>query len=644
MLNALRKSVKTLPMKILLGLLVAAFALWGIGDIFSFRLNDRVAQVGDTEVPAQRFADALVRQQSELTRQTRQYVSFDDMRAAGIDRRILAALVRDAAFTEELNALGLSAPDAQVAEAVRANTVFQDPGGRFSNQAYSLFLAQQRMTPQEFEELTRTLLSQQILTETAGAAIDAPPGTGARIAAYQGERRTISATVLTLDMAPDPGQPDEAALQEFYDANEPMFTEPERRWGTYIHIDAEKLAEALTPDEAALRAAYEAEADAYTVAETRVVDQISIPDQAAAEAAIGRLASGDVTFEELGKEYGISGEALSLGRITQADLPEAAAGVVFDKDTTGIVGPVALPAGYGIFRISEITEGGTATFEDVRDQIAQRLAQNAVRGRAPELANMVDDLRSEGLPLADIATRLAAEPGGAAIVQGEFEGLARNGTLAGGENAEGVLGTPAFITDVFDALDNEERDLVETPEGGYLLVMVRRIEPSALLPLEQVRDRAVTAWQNAKRLEALEAEAAEIAAGLDAQTSIWDVAEQRGTVVQPYGPFSRLSPPAGLSGELVDLAFDAEKDSGISVAAEDGGSVIVAQVTSITPLEPEQMADAAEQIDEILAQSLQADTVEYFARAIEARHPAYLDPTVIDDVFTRLGAVGGPSQ
>ena len=49
MLNALRKSVKTLPMKILLGVLVAAFALWGIGDIFSFRLSDRVAQVGDTE-------------------------------------------------------------------------------------------------------------------------------------------------------------------------------------------------------------------------------------------------------------------------------------------------------------------------------------------------------------------------------------------------------------------------------------------------------------------------------------------------------------------------------------------------------------------------------------------------------------------
>ena len=42
-----------------------------------------------------------------------------------------------------------------------------------------------------------------------------------------------------------------------------------------------------------------------------------------------------------------------------------------------------------------------------------------------------------------------------------------------------------------DALDAEERDLVETPESGYLLVMIHGITPSELQPLSAIRDRAV---------------------------------------------------------------------------------------------------------------------------------------------------------
>ena len=380
MLNALRKSVKTLPMKILLSVLLVGFAFWGIGDIFNFRISDRVAQVGDTEVPAQRFADALAREQSRLTQQTRQYISFDAMRAAGVDQRILASLARDAALAEELSGLGISAPDEAVAEAVRATPTFQGPGGQFSPQAYSLYLAQQGITPAEFEELNRTLLAQQILTETAEAAIVALPGASARIAAFQGERRLLTAFSLPLNQAPDPGQPDETALGAFYEANEALFTEPERRFGEYLLIDAEALAQALTPDEEGLRASYEAEVAAYSVAETRTVEQISIPDQAAAEAAMGRLVGGAATFESLGEEYGLTGDNLSLGRVGPDDLPEAAAAVVFSEEKPGIIGPVQLPAGYGVFRILEIHEGGTGALRRCAPSDRPALGRRCRRG------------------------------------------------------------------------------------------------------------------------------------------------------------------------------------------------------------------------------------------------------------------------
>jgi peptidyl-prolyl cis-trans isomerase D len=641
MLNLLRKGVKSLPAKILIGLLVASFAVWGIGDVFSFRLDTRVAKVGDTEIPAQRFADALAREQSRISRQSGQFVSYDTMRAAGIDRGILARLIRDAAFDEELAALGIAAPDQAVADAVRANSAFQGPGGQFSAQAYQLFLAQQGFSPARFEALTRTVLTQQVLVETAEAAMLPAPGAGARIAAYQGESRAVTMLTLTLDMAPDPGAPDEGALRAFYEANESMFTEPERRWGEYLHVDAARLRAELTPDEATLRAAYEANIDAYSVEESRVIDQIAIPDRAAAEAAMARLVSGQATFESLGAEFGLEPDDLSLGRVTRSDLPVSAAALVFDETEPGIVGPVALPVGFAVYRIREIAEGGATPFEDMRGSIAERLATDELLVRAPEIANQIEELRAEGLSMPEIAERTGAASG---VAHGAFDGLARDATLAGGTAAEGVMAGAPFISEVFAALDAEERDLVEMPDGGYLLVMVERIEPSALRPLGEVRDRAVTAWAAAERLNAIESQGAELATRLGQDASIWDIGEELGVAALPLAPFTRLTPPPSLAGALVEKIFRAGNAGGVSAPNGDGTQVVVAQVSSITAPGPEAMATASAAIDRALEESLTRDMAEYFARAVVARHKALIEPGVIDEVFRRLGATGPQTQ
>ncbi len=186
--------------------------------------------------------------------------------------------------------------------------------------------------------------------------------------------------------------------------------------------------------------------------------------------------------------------------------------------------------------------------------------------------------------------------------------------------------------------------MVETPAGGYLMILVERIEESALQPLEAVRDRAIAAWQDAQRLADLEAKAADIAAGLGPDNSIWNTGEALGTTVLPFGPFTRLTSPPVLPPVLVERAFETERDGGVFAPLDDGRGVMVAQVVSITPVEPEMLAASSAQLDQVIEQSLRADTVEYFARAIESKHPAYVDPEVVDQVFSLLGAVNTPSQ
>ena len=70
MLNALRKNAGSWVVKVLLLLLVASFAIWGIGDVFfSGGQNPAVATVGGIEIPANELANAFNRSVANLQRQ-----------------------------------------------------------------------------------------------------------------------------------------------------------------------------------------------------------------------------------------------------------------------------------------------------------------------------------------------------------------------------------------------------------------------------------------------------------------------------------------------------------------------------------------------------------------------------------------------
>jgi len=629
MLHILRRAVKSWVAKALIALLIASFAVWGIGDIFSFRLSSQVARVGEHEIPAERLVSALQAQRARLSQQAGDLVSFRDMRAVGLDRQILTRLMRQAAFAEELDALGLSASDEAVARAIREDRNFQGPDGEFSQSRYRLALSRMGFTPPEFEALTRDALGRQVLRYAATAGEARLPGLAQRLAAHQGERRRIRVVTLPLSAAADPGTPGDAELRSYYEKHEQNYVAPERRWGRYLHVDIAALAESATPDEEAVRAAYEAEISAYTRPATRRIDQLPLGPRDPGRIA-ERLRSGEIGFDALARELGEDPADLSLGEVERDDLPETIAEAVFAVDEPGIVGPVEGPAGPVLIRITGVQQGGTRPFEEVRDEIAARLARNAALENAPQLANRIEDMRAGGASLEEIG----AEPG---ITFGTFDGLGPEGSLAGGGEAEGILSSERFLTEAFTALDAEEREILDLPDGGFLLIMVDRIEPSALQPLEEVRDQVVADWRRAERLASLERRIERRATGRDLAA----IASDFGADIAEHGPFDRSGAPEMLTPELSETVFSAEPGTLHYGPMPGGRGVVIVEVTEVIPLAPAEMAELSEQIGAQLDRLVRRDRVEYFARAIEASHDRSVDSAAVEEVFNYLGAAQG---
>ncbi|MEM6550081.1 MAG: SurA N-terminal domain-containing protein [Pseudomonadota bacterium] len=635
MLEFFRRAAKSWAAKILIVLLIASFAVWGIGDIFSFRLDSAVAEVGESEVTAEDYANAVVRQRQAISQQAQRLISYRDLRDAGIDRQLLIAMVSEAALTEEMRRIGIDAPDEAVSEQVRRNPAFQDGPGSFSETAYLYALSREGMVPATFEAELRKDIGREILEGAVVGAGPSLPHVAERLAAWTGETRSLSILTLPLSSAAEPGTPNNAELAAYFEENAERFREPERRTGRYLLADIAALAADEPVDESAVQALYETEVDRYTTEASRELDQISFPDRPAAAAALARIEAGEIDYDGLADELGQGGEGLSLGNVQRRDLPPATADAVFAVSEPGIVGPVDTPVGGAVLlRVRDVLDSVTPSLDTLRPALEQRLANERAADKAIDIANLIEERRAGGLGFEEIAA-------GSGATMGSFEGLAQDGMLADGTAAEGPVAQAAFLTEAFEALDAEERDILETPDGGFLLVMVDTIAETHVPALDDIRDRVAAAWVEDQRLAALEARAEIFAPKLaGGEITLASIAAGFGGQVRETEPLGRGgAQTAGVPPTLLQDAFDAAP--GETVIARVPGGLMLAQVQAVTPLAESVLVEQMAQINTVLERSISADQLAYFVRAVEGEHGAVIHPGAVDEVFLYLSGSGG---
>ena len=123
MLDILRRSASGVVGIFLIGLLVIAFALWGIADTFTGFSNATLASVGMNQLSAMNIACACNSKSSKSrSKSANRFRSV--RRAAGIDRRVLTDMLGMAALSGMAKNMGLAHSDEQVARQIINDPAF----------------------------------------------------------------------------------------------------------------------------------------------------------------------------------------------------------------------------------------------------------------------------------------------------------------------------------------------------------------------------------------------------------------------------------------------------------------------------------------------------------------------------------------
>ena len=394
---------------------------------------------------------------------------------------------------------------------------------------------------------------------------------------FLGEKRSFAWIRLDAGLLPEPvPAPTDAELAAEHDAHAAeRYTRPETRQIAYASVTADSLAAEIEIPEDELRAAYDAATDTYRVPERRALDRIGFGSAEEAAAAKARVDSGEIDFNALAAERGLKPEEVDQGLVAADKLAPEARDAVFGTSGPGIVGPVTTPLGPSLYRINAVLAASTTPFDEVRDQLAKDRALEEAQRQIHEDTAHIEDLIAGGATLEEIASETVMQLGQVAF---------------NSETRGGIADDPNFQEAALEAEVGTETDLIELEGGGLATLRVEAIEPPAVIPLAEIRDRVAADWTAARTADALGKLAVGYIGELNAGLDFSALAERLGRAPTTAGPLTRGDTAAGAPAGLVADVFAAT--DGAAVTRRDGDSVILAKLTGVEAFDPADGANA----------------------------------------------------
>jgi peptidyl-prolyl cis-trans isomerase D len=523
MLQDIRNSTQGPVFKVIVGLIVLSFALFGVESILLGGSDDSVALVNGDKIRAVEVQQAANRQKQQIAAMLGENFDPSLIDDAQLSARALEGLVGNKLQQQWAESLGLTASDVQLGAQVAAIPAFQIDG-RFSAELYKQSLAAAGFTPLTFREALRV---DEIVKQLNGGLLASEFVTDAEaraLARVNGETRSVRYAKVAGDRFQNTVEITQDQIQAYYDSNAAQFVSEEAVVLDYIILRADDFVEPVA--EADLRAAYEQEISSYAYQDEARVSHILLiqGDDEADEAYAQRIQSAQtaltdgeafsVVAERLSDDIGSSSDGGDLGYtagdVFPAEMEEAIKGL----DINEVSGPVLTDAGTHLITVTDRRSSEPPSFMEMRSELEASLSQADAQRRLVSQVEALKDLTYTATDLREPAQTIGLDVVRSAPI-----------TRRGGQ---GVLGDDRVIAAAFSDLVIEEgwSEVIEVSENEFVALKLVEHQPSAPQSIEQVSDRIVSVLTAQAEEEALRAFGNELLDQLAGGRTIEDVAQE----------------------------------------------------------------------------------------------------------------------
>ena len=496
MLQDIRENSQGMIAKVIIGVIVAIFALTGVEWLIGgFVASPPVAEVNGEEI-------------TEVQLQANTQNLLASLGGADIDQQLLEQialnqLIEETVMKQSVDRAGMNVSSNRVDRAILENPNFQING------VFDGDLAVRTMASQGYSiALYRDALSQSILLGQLANAYSASNFvTGSElesIAALMQQTRDFRYLSVTLGTRTLGTPITQEEIQNYYASNPAEFTEEESVDLSYVVLDRNVISEEIAVAESEILAQYEAQRADYEgsseIRASHILFELSsdLSEEAAVQLASEtrqRLLDGEdfaTLALELSSDTVSAEEGGDIGYTDGTAFPETLEVALEALSLDEISEPVISEFGVHLLKLTEDAENVYQSFDEVRDSIERELKSAEVDLLFAERIEDLSNLAFETGDLLTISEQLNLEiQSVSSVSQANGSGLFANSAVL----------DAAFSNEVI--FDGNNSDVIEIGDSQAIVLRLSRYNESTLLPLEEAAAEISVILRTEKEREAV---------------------------------------------------------------------------------------------------------------------------------------------
>lgn len=627
-MNAMRKGAAGGIVKfVLFGLLAMATAgmiFMDMGGFFrggGLRNND-VAKVGSQSISIQQF-DRMARRALQRVGMTPEQAYkmgyMQEMLNGEISQRLLASTAHD---------LGVSINVHQVAQKLNSMLAPMAAPGQDPKDVLAQILQSQGMSEAEMVHSLRTEMEVGLI----GAAIQSGFAESSDnlvndLAQYEKEKRSVEFIAFLDKDYTETKKPDDAALQQMYEATKEAYANPELREGQIIILNTKNIQDKIEITEDDLRDVYDRNISTYTEPESRTVERALLADADQA-AKVAESVKGGKSLKNAVKDItGNTTDYIAPEKLTEKMAEDDLKAEIFSAKEGDVIGPIESPLGQTILVVNKINEEKVQNFDAVKGEIKKELLDTKLADAQFDLANELDDALASGSDIDEIKNQFDVE----------VKNLTPMSTTGADKTGKPALGDIKDIGDkvlraLYELNEGEASAIFDMPDGRMAAVMLKTITPKSYKPFEELKDQLSKQWMDSARTSENKLQALKLLAEMQTEgQGLKDIAGKYKKQVQnKSGILKTKAPEAPLNAASLGSIFEAKEGELIALDIEGGAAI--AKVTKVDisgTYSKEEMDKARPNI----VKSLQNESYQLTMERARKKHGTQINDALLEQAY-----------
>jgi len=491
MLEQIRKRTQTTFAKVILGIIIVPFALFGIDSyLSSVGKNIYIASVNDETISA----NELQKTESQFIAQIKSQDESTDPKifeSIEFKKAVLDKLITTKLINQEIKNSGFFISNNQVATYISGMPQFQQ-NGKFSQSQYDEVLKINNLTPKKFDDNIKNDLGTQQVKDSLTNLVYVPKNKIQHLVDLAYQKRDVSIYELKQNDFKDKIDLSDPALQKVYEESKSSFTRPDQVKINFIIYSVAGIVPTVKVEDKEVKDYFSNNINRYQASQQRKAKHILFnlrsdmkPDEILkiekkALNILKKVKKNPKSFNENAKKYSQDAESSKnggdLGFFSRGDMTKAFDDAVFSMSKNQISNLIMTEFGYHIIMLTDI-KGEEVKFKTVKNQIKGELIFNKALAEygsnAEDFSNIVYE-QSENLQ--EAANKFSLKVEGSEWLS--FD------------DAKKFFNNEAFAQAIFDKNainDKKNISAIEASPNNLVAARVVEFRPSASKSFQEVK-------------------------------------------------------------------------------------------------------------------------------------------------------------